>query len=106
MGVDYDARFGIGYDLGQQGERIIGEEPVDIYDFLEEILEGTEFKHIKYGCGNYIGDDNSYCIVFSEPYDIFDLRPLKEKLDTLLKEKGLFDEIEGNFGLVGGMLMW
>ncbi|MDH3326894.1 MAG: hypothetical protein OEM38_09285 [Gammaproteobacteria bacterium] len=100
MGVDYDANYGIGYQV------VAGDIPEDdMEDGLDEYLYnriGDEFQYFHVGAGNYTGETDDAFIVVKDAF--------KDGLDLTLKKKMLDNELirlklesVGDFGSVGGL---
>lgn len=102
MGVDYDANFGIGIEL--QKMCFDDNEEWDMDEYLEDLLEDTPYTYSKYGSENYTGKENTYLILFKDPFadgynitkKVFDMKKF------LKKNKIKFEKID----IVGGLLIW
>lgn len=98
MGIDYSAKFGIGYEIHEP------ELDDDAYfdDFLDDLpLEENGLKYFQFG-GEYEDDGFKWCLVFNEPLDSsFNFDSKKKLLDDFLAEHGI--ESSSPFGLVGGL---
>ena len=69
MGVEYDANFGLGYQISEDQIERLTEDPVwdekwdgDAGCWLDNLLEGSPYSWIEWGDSNYTGDANSYAI--------------------------------------------
>ena len=104
MGVDYDAEYGVGYEV-EAGECVADEE---LEDGLGEFIYGNcgdGFSHFEVGEGAYTGDGNTYYVTIDKPFDGgLNLAEKKNALDEELKRLRLSPV--GEFGLVGGLHVW
>ncbi len=102
MGVDYDARFGIGFDVKIDIEN----SKFDCgYEFLEDLTDGEPYRYFEYGESNY-GGDCFFCVVLRNPFgDGFDLTGEEYVLKDFLSKNECI-EINGRFGCVGGLHVW
>jgi hypothetical protein len=104
MGVDYNANYGIGYQV--KGSDDIPEDQLE-YGLAEYLYGklGDEFEHFEVGEGNYTGEENDiYIVVKSAFKDGLDLTAKKKALDEEIKRLKL--EPVGKFGDVGGLYVW
>jgi hypothetical protein len=101
MGVDYSANFGIGVqiDIESMGFESNGE----VYDFLETILENTEYKYFETDASGYTGNIGKFYIIinnpFSESYDII----RKVRLFDLFLSKNNVKYFGYRIDIVGGL---
>ena len=103
MGVDYDANFGIGYEVGES--YAISEEELEegLYEYLGENV-GEDFEYFKTG-NDYSGYNITYYLTIKDPFkDGLDLTPKKEELDKEIKRLKL--ETLSSFREVGGLHVW
>lgn len=104
MGIDYDANFGIGYEVTNSGE--LSEEDIEdgMFEYIDENVD-ERFWCFEAGEGNYTGEDNSSFIVVRDAFkDGLDLTGKKKMLDEELKRLNLSPV--GDFGDVGGLHVW
>lgn len=111
MGVDYSGNYGVGVQVEFDNlfEAIAERYGVDTDDaeeytleYLEELLEETDYNYFEVGDGNYSGQPNEVYIevndVFKDGYDI------TEKVTNLIKfceDNGL--TMVGEIDVVGGL---
>jgi hypothetical protein len=100
IGIDYDASFGIGVEV----EEIKCGKDVnwfDMYGYLEELLENTDYKYAEYGDGVYTGGYNTFIITIKDPFkDGYDLTEKVKKMEEFLITNNIeFDRIK----VVGGL---
>lgn len=111
MGVDYSGNYGVGVQVEFDNlYNVIAEKyEVDTDDaeeyaleYLDELLEGTNYNYFEVGDGNYSGQQNEVYIeindVFKDGYDI------REKVTNLIKfceDNGL--TMIGEVDVVGGL---
>lgn len=114
MSVDYRGNYGVGVqvEFNDLFEVIAEKYEVDvddasdyIFDYLDELLEGTDYDYFEVGAGNYSGQPNEVYIaikdVFKDGYNI------KEKVTNLVKfceDNGL--TIVGEVDVVGGLYIY
>ena len=96
MGVDYTANFGIGFKIKK-------------YDDFEELIEenlNNKYSWFEAGDESYTGIENEHYIVVKEPFKhgFNNLETVKNELESHLIDIGL--AIDGDFGVVGGLLIW
>ena len=99
MGVDYDGYFGLGVKLTPE---YVAEQD-DIYEFLETLLEGSEYRFFDIGEGAYTGDQNIFCITIDKPFSN-GKEGLIEKIELFegfLIRKGV--KFSGSIDVVGGL---
>lgn len=108
MGVDYDANFGIGFEVevDENNPPNLDEYDGSLGEFMETGLSGR-FDGVFM---NYYGDTYSgeryYCITINKP-----LKEIAEKYDYYESELRKFVQqnhlkTTSEFGLVGGLLIW
>lgn len=101
MGIDYDANFGIGYEV-EEGEEI--KDSSDLEEGLQEYLYselGDGFSSFEVGSA-YSGRIDGVFIVIKEPFkDGLDLTNAKARLDKEINRLGL--KAKGEFREVGGL---
>lgn len=97
MSVDYDAVYGIGFEV----DRDRHDE-----DDLDDLLEGNADYEQKTSGNYFAGDDlKSYVFIKKDLNDIAsDLSGEKLKLEEYLKQIDV--DVVGDFGLHGGSLVW
>ena len=105
MGVDYDANYGVGYEV-VENEELSGTEEVGdgLSDYLfDNCSDG--FKYFEVG-NAYNDDSESKCfLVVKNPFENgLNLESVKERLDKELERLRL--ESCGDFGAVGGLNVW
>ena len=106
MSVDYDAEFGIGYEV-KASENIEGIEEME--DGLEEYLylrlDANKYRMFQVGEGSCTGDENDFYVCVKKPFkDGFDVTKHKAELEKHLSEIGV--DYIGDFDLVGGLHVW
>ena len=105
MSVDHDANYGIGYQVVANEDL---DDTEDLEDGLDEYIRenmGDGFEVFESGAGSYTGDDNDVYIAISNPFkNTLDLSKAKQNLDNEVARLNL--EPQGEFGLVGGLLVW
>ncbi len=101
MGVDYDAEFGLGYEIKEPK----WENKYDAIDeYFDTVLKDSNFQYFHTGC-DLTDEDPTYYIVSSETLsENTDLKAIKMDLDNLLKANKI--KSVGKFGLVGGLHVW
>lgn len=109
MGVDYSGNYGVGVQVEFDNlfeiiakEHKVDKESIDIIDYLDDLLQGTEYNYFELGEGFYTGQPNEIYIeiidVFKDGYDISD------KVTNLIKfceDNGL--TMIGEVDVVGGL---
>lgn len=104
MGIDYDANFGLGYQVEPSDE--ISEE--DLEEGLAEYLWGelgSDFDHFEVGRGSYSGEeDDCFVVTKEEINERSDLQAIKAALDKELER--LRVEPVSTFTIVGGLRVW
>lgn len=107
MGVDYSARFGLGFKVNFK-EDIVNEEYGEVedeFEYLQWLAEGTDFRTFEIGEGSYTGEQNDMYVVLKDPFDKRDGLYTKElELKTFLDKNGIC--YEGEFDVVGGLHIW
>lgn len=102
MGIDYDANFGLGYEV-EASDRLTDDELEEgLLNYIDsEISEGFECFSVG---SDYSGDTSEY-VVFKEEIDEgFDFNESKKDIEKELKRMKL--EPIGKFGITGGLLVW
>lgn len=103
MGVDYTATFGIGIEVKGVD---YNEKGFDcMYEYLDDLLEGTNFEYGESGEGAYTGEENDFYILIKNPFEngIEGLAGKANELEVFLKDKNIpYDKIN----LVGGLHIW
>ena len=100
MGVDYEACFGIGYQIA---EKDFGDDDMVMDEYLDSIgMDGFVYFHT----GNDLsGDGTEWYVVIEDPLqDSLDLTKKKETLTEFLCKNDI--QTIGEFGLCGGLLIW
>lgn len=111
MGVDYSGNYGVGVQVEFDNlfeiiakEHKVDKESIDIIDYLDDLLQGTNYNYFEVGDGNYSGQPNEVYIeindVFKDGYDISD------KVTNLIKfceDNGL--TMVGEVDVVGGLII-
>lgn len=108
MGVDYEANFGIGFevDVDENNPPDLEEYDDSLYEFMIGGLSGDfEDVFITYYGDTYSGE-RYYCITINKP-----LKEIAEKYDYYESELRKFVQqnhlkTTSEFGLVGGLLIW
>ena len=104
MSVDYDAYYGIGYEV-EANDELEGSEYLD--DSLNDYVccnLGEGFSSFQTG-NCFAGDFDGVFITIDTPFMFgLDLSESKKILDTEIKRLKL--DSQGNFGVVGGLLVW
>ena len=100
MGVDYDANFGLGYEI-MFPESWNGKEDYDEWEFLDFLLKDVPYSYIWWGDQCYTGDPNTYAIVLDETPNRVELSDKLWELEKFLKEKGI--DYDSSTYLVGGL---
>lgn len=101
MGVDYEACFGIGYQIAEKDFE--DDDDMDMHEYLDSIVvDGFVFFHT----GNDLfGDGTEWYVVIEDPLqDGLDLTDKKEALTEFLVKNDI--QVIGEFGLYGGLLVW
>jgi hypothetical protein len=106
MGVDYSAKFGIGYKIKVANEIVEDEYDGDTYECLDNILEEREgVNFFSTGSEVYGGEPNEYYLIADETFAKgLDLTHIKQFLDEIIDSSAL--ERDSEFGLVGGLKIW
>ena len=101
MGVDYSASYGIGYRIQ---EPKLKKKYNCVKEYFEEILVGSKF--VYFATGNELSNSNiEYYIVAQDNLnENTDLKSIKLELDSILNKNKI--KSDGEFGLVGGLLIW
>lgn len=101
MGIDYDANFGIGYEVEASDAAKDSEEFEDgLGDYLYNAANGVE----SLTCGSYYSGDCTHFLVIRDPFkDGLDLTKGKSDLEDEIKRLKLITV--GEFGEVGGVLV-
>ena len=100
MGVDYSAVFGIGVKITS-----FPDEVEDVYEFMDDTLDGTDFRWGESGEGAYSGEENDFYIFINQPFEngIDGLTAKAIDLIEFVKGKGLTTtEVD----VVGGLHIW
>jgi len=103
MGADYDAEYGIGYEVLTFPETWKGEEDYEIYEFLNSILKDTKYSYIQWGDEGYSGDPDTYAVVFMEEPSPADLSHELIELQKFLNKQGV--EYKKDSYCVGGLMV-
>lgn len=114
MGVDYSGNYGVGVQVEFDNlyEVIADEFEVDVDDasdyvleYLDNLLQGTDYDYFEVGDGNYSGQPNEVYIeiknIFKDGYDV------REKATNLIKfceDNGL--TMVGEVDVVGGLKIY
>ena len=104
MGIDYTANYGIGYEVFVD-EDVLESNNFDYgQEFIEDILEGTDYSFFEVGDEGYGDDPNDLYIIISKstPLDKYQEK-LAELAEFLSGIKGL--TFSGG-PLVGGLHVW
>lgn len=103
MSVDYDANYGIGYEI-TASESL----EADLEDGLREWLYNKEGKDFKiFEVGSYYDDDAMtiyLCISNNLIDESTDLQSAKNMVEQEANRLGV--DVTGDFGIVGGILVW
>lgn len=106
MGVDYDAKFGIGVKVKINEDKLpdLSEFDDDILMYLYSLLEETNFKLIRYG--NAYTSEYKYCIVLKKPLvEVgLNLQQYKDEIEKLLSHQEVFEKTS-DFDVVGGFYL-
>ena len=89
MGVDFNANFGIGYEIVCFPESWNGDENYDEWGFLDGILSDTKYSYIHWGDEGYSGDPDTYAIVFRDHIESWDLVKELDALGDFLRENNI-----------------
>lgn len=105
MSVDYIANYGIGIRviLSDENHKKEGSDE-KYYEILDELLP-DHYYYFQTGDGNYTGEENEWYVVLDSPKfidGVFDGSSYKRELEDILSK----DFKLGEFGLVGGLLIW
>ena len=100
MGVDYDANFGLGYEV-RLPYSWNGDEDYEVEDFLDELLKDTPFDFTHWGDEGYSGDPYTYAIVLSEVPNRSELADKLWELEKFLTVNNV--EYNDSTYLVGGL---
>jgi hypothetical protein len=102
MSVDYDANYGIGYQVDAE-ESLLEAFDGPLIEYIDSEL-GSDF--ISFEVGSYMtGDITGTYVAIKDPFsDGLDLSSKKEKLDAELKRLNV--QATGDFGQHGGLLIW
>jgi hypothetical protein len=70
MGVDYSAKFGIGYKIKVAKEVVEEEYGGDTYEYLQDIVKKfvDGVTYFETGSEVYGGDENDWCLIVEEPF--------------------------------------
>lgn len=101
MGVEYNANYGIGYKVYESD--VLTEEGWLEYGLSEyiETEEGEGFESFQVE-NAWTGNQDGVYLVLTDPFSYgLDLTKCKELLDSEVRRLQL--EVEGEFGLVGGL---
>ena len=96
MGVDYDANFGLGFEI-----MFPDIDDLDECDWINELVKGTPYTYIYWGDEGYSGDPDTYAIVLSGDVPRHEISEKLRLLEVFLKNKGV--EYDGSRYLVGGI---
>ena len=100
MGVDYTAKFGIGYKISDK----VFEDDNCMDEYLGEICD-DRFDYFETGSSNYGGEANEWYLCLKYPFnDTLDLTYQKLMLDNFIQENNL--EPISEFDIQGGLLIW
>jgi hypothetical protein len=102
MGIDYEAVYGVGYEIEYQD--LMEDEDSDEFG---ELFEDTGFEYRK--SGNFFSESPEEMdhFIFLEDVDILDGTNLvfrKNQLDKFLSDHGF--RVVGEFGVHGGHVVW
>lgn len=103
MGVDYEAKYGVGVKLA-----MLSEEENDMTYYCDELEHKSKgrFACVEVGCGDYSGEDNEFYICLKNPFENGG-GGVSEKiceLNRFLKENNV--KTVGTIDVVGGLYMW
>lgn len=114
MGVDYSGNYGVGVQvefdnlyevIAEEFEVDVDDASAYVLDYLDNLLQGTDYYYFEVGDGNYSGQTNEVYIeindVFKDGYDI------REKVTNLIKfceDNGL--TMVGEVDVVGGLYIY
>lgn len=110
MGVDYTASYGIGYKVNVTITEKVKEsefwckdyEELDVWSFLDNILENTEYSYFQTGSECYSGDPNEHFICIDNPFNNgLDLTNKAKELTGFLKKHEI--ETLTPFDIIGGL---
>jgi hypothetical protein len=107
MGVDYTAKFGIGYKIKVAKEVVEDKYDGDTHEYLHDIIDNfvDGVTYFETGSEVYGGDENEWHLVVEEPFaDGLDLTHIKACLDDIIESSDL--ERDSDFGVVGGLLIY
>lgn len=104
MGVDYTARFGIGYEISLP-LNLLGKDSEEKQEFFDEILKDSPFSYFSWGDDCYTGDEtDQWAIVIKKEPDPKLLPDMLLELRALLKKNSISFKEEKY--LVGGVDIW
>lgn len=106
MGVDYNAPFGVGFDVVVNDDALETEGMEgDQLSYLDEFVDGNmKVPYVSLESGNCYEGDSTYHVIIQNFFDR--QRNFQEEADEL--EKFLDDlgiSVTSDFGLVGGLLI-
>lgn len=107
MGVDYSAKFGVGYKIKIATEVVEEEYNGDVAGYLQDIIENfvNGVTYFDTGSEVYGGEENEWYLIVEEPFtDGLDLTHIKACLDDVIDSTDL--ERDSEFGVVGGLLIY
>lgn len=104
MGVDYDASFGIGYEVKGYPEELDEEDDFSLEEHLEELITtDCGYKCIHWG-NEFSGNGEGFAIVLDKLPELDDLEEELAHLRCFFASRGL--EYDESTYLVGGAHVW
>lgn len=108
MGVDYSAEFGIGFKVVPDQEIVEKSYQGDYEEWLEDLLEGTEFLYFR--AGDTYSEDYTFFITISLPKgDKVNWKGIQksyESLEKFLIEHEVTYKVNLNNPVIGDLHVW
>ena len=104
MGVDYDASFGLGYEVKGYPEALDELEDFSLEEHLDDLITNDcGFKYIHWG-NEYSGNGEGFAVVLDKLPELDDLEEALASLRVFMISHGL--EYDEEKYLVGGAHIW
>lgn len=102
MGVQYKAKYGIGFKVTEPSSEVLEEYDFYFPSYLEDILDDTGYRFFKVGSDLYDDPDEEYYVVLDNSFVDDGLVDKCKRLKSFLKRRGLISE-STEPSVVGGL---